>query len=184
MNIPIIVLGIFAILLIVGIFIFNQLVRHRNLMKEAFSGIDVQLKRRHDLVPNLVETVKGYSRHEQGVLENVAKLRSQVQSADSVVQKGEKESELSRSIKTIFALAESYPDLKADKSFLSLQANLVEIEDQLQMARRYYNGTVRNYNVVVESFPSNLIAGQFQFHRADFFELEYATDRQTPDVRF
>ncbi len=167
-----------------GVYQFNQLVRQRNLVAEASSGIDVQLKRRHDLVPNLVETVKGYQRHEKGTLEDIVKLRTQLQCPVPSKERPALETQLSRSLKTIFALAESYPDLKADKNFLDLQKNLVDIEDHLQMSRRYYNGTVRDNNVLVDSFPGNMIASAFGFKRAEFFEIEYATERATPDVKF
>lgn len=175
---------ILLILLFLGIIIvFNRLIRGRNLMREAWSGIDVQLKRRHDLVSNLVEVVKGYRRHERGLLEDVTKLRSRCVSAEDVKEKGEAENALSRGLKTLFAVVEGYPDLKAGRNFLDLQQNLSEIEDQIQFARRYYNGTVRNYNIRVESFPSMLVAKLFRFPGADFFEIEYATERKVPEVK-
>lgn len=164
--------------------IFNQLVHQRNLVEEAASGIDVQLKRRYDLVPNLVETVKGYRQHEQSLFEQVTKLRAQLMAAGSLDEKKPMENNFSRSLKSIFALAENYPDLKANQSFLDLQKSLVDIEDQLQMARRYYNGSVRNYNILAQSFPANVVAAIFGFKGASFFEIEYATERQTPDVKF
>ncbi len=167
-----------------AVYLYNQLVRQKNLMKEAESGIDVQLKRRHDLIPNLIETVKGYQRHEKTTLEEVVKLRTQLQCPVPMKDRPGLESQLSRSLKTIFALAESYPDLKANQNFLDLQKNLVEIEDQIQMARRYYNGTVRDYNVAVQQFPGNIVADKFGFKPAEFFEIEYATERKTPDVKF
>ena len=153
-----------------GVFLFNRLVRDRNLLKEAWSGIDVQLKRRADLVPALVEVVKGYAKHEQGLLTDVTKLRTPHQVVEG--------------LKGIFALVESYPQLKADKNFLDLQKNLVDVEDDLQYARRYYNGAVRNYNTRVQTFPSLLLAKPFGFREESFFEVEYVTERKNPDVAF
>jgi LemA protein len=180
----IIAIAIIVVVLAGAIFLFNRLTRYRYLVREAWSGIDVQLKRRHDLIPNIVEAVKGYERYERSLLPDIAKVRAQLGSARSVREKGEVENDLSRSLKGVFALVEAYPDLKANQSFLDLQRNLTEIEDQIQLARRYYNGTVREYNILVESFPGNLAASLFHFTRADFFEIEYATERQTPDVKF
>lgn len=163
---------------------FNRLVKLRFLMKEAWSGIDVQLKKRHDLIPNIVEAVKGYTAYEQKVFTEVTNLRTTaVTDTANVREKSEAENEFSRGLKNIFALMEAYPDLKANKSFLDLQRALIEIEDALQMARRYYNGTVRNFNTAVETFPSNLIASFFNFKAADFFEIEYASERRVPDVK-
>lgn len=176
-------LVILAIAVIVGL-LFNQLIRCRFLMKEAQSGIEVQFKRRHDLIPNIVETVKGYMQYEQKLLEDITSIRSKVLNFKDNESKQKLENSLSLGLKNIFALAENYPDLKANKSFLELHQALVEVEDQLQMARRYYNGTVRNYNIAVESFPGNIIASFFGFKPAEFFEIEYATERQAPDIRF
>ncbi len=161
--------------------IFNRLIRYRNLMHEAFSGIDVQLKRRHDLIPNIVS---GYLQYERKLLQDITNIRSQGINTDNPQERAKAESELSRSLKTLFAMVENYPDLKANKGFLALQDNLVEIEDQIQMARRYYNGTVRNYNILAESFPANLVAKLFGFRAAKYFEIEYATERRVPDVKF
>ncbi len=179
-----IALGIVVLIAVVIAMIYNRLIQLKMFLQEAFSGIDVQLKRRYDLIPNIVETVKGYAQHEQKTLEDIAKLRTQLVSAPSDTQRESMENQLSRGLKTIFALAENYPDLKANQGFLSLQNSLSEIEDQLQMARRYYNGTVRNYNVMVQSFPANTIASLFNFQPAKFFEIEYATERQVPDAKF
>jgi LemA protein len=162
------------------IWIYNRLIRQRNLVNEAWAGIDVQLQLRHELVPNLVETVRGYTQHETAVLEKVTRLRGKNAGASSELAEGE--SSLSRSIGRLFALSEAYPDLKASESFQQLHASLVNIEDQLQYARRYYNGTVRDNNTLVESFPSNLVAGQFGFRSAEFFEIELAIQRSAPDV--
>ena len=177
------ILVIIVVVLVTGIFYFNQLVRHQYLLREALSGMDVQLKRRHDLIPNIVTAVKGYKQYEQDVLTKVTSLRNQLTQSTTIQEKGTAENNLSQGLKTIFAIAEAYPDLKANQNFLDLQKNLVDIEDQIQMARRYYNGTVRDYNILVQSFPGNLVANLLNFKLADYFEIEYATDRQVPDVK-
>lgn len=151
---------------------------------EAWSGIDVQLKRRHDLIPNVVEAVKGYMQHERKVLEDITNIRASLINAVTVKEKSQRENNLSSAFKSIFAVVENYPDFKANQAILELQKNLTEIEDQIQFARRYYNGTVRNFNILAESFPSNILASLFNFKPADFFEIEYATERNTPDVKF
>ena len=163
---------------------YNRFVYLRTHKQEAWSGIDVQLKRRHDLLPALVETVKGYAKHEQGVLEQVTSLRSQTQGVDDPKRRGDLEGALSKQVGKIFALVEAYPDLKADSSFLKLQDDLTEIEDKIQYARRYYNATVRDLNIKVQSVPWNIIANLGGFEKAEFFELEYATERAAPDVSF
>ena len=165
-----------------GIVVYNLLVRHRNLVQEAWSGIDVQLRRRANLIPNLVETVKAYSAHERKTLEEVTRMRGQATRAEGVRDRESSENALSQALKSLFAIVEAYPDLKADQTFLDLQGQLVEVEDQIQYARRYYNGTVRDYNIRVESFPNNLIAGTFRFKREAFFQLETATEREAPEV--
>jgi LemA protein len=174
------VLVTLAIILLVTItWIYNRLVRNRNLVNEAWAGIDVQLQKRAELVPNLVTAVKGYTQHESSVLEDVAQIRS---ASQAVNDRARAESVLSRSLGRLFALAEDYPDLKASEGFQQLHASLVEIEDHLQYARRYYNGAVRDNNNLVESFPSNIIAGIFSFAEAEFFEIELASQRVAPDV--
>lgn len=177
---------IIAIILIVIIvvFMYNRLIRSRNLLNEAWSGIDVQLKRRHDLIPNIIETVKGYKEYEEKVLTNITSLRSKLTGTTTIQEKGQIENSFTQALKSIFALAEAYPDLKANQNFVELQNTLRDIEDQIQMARRYYNGAARNYNIIVESFPGNVLARLFNFNRADFFEIEYATEREVPDVKF
>lgn len=175
-----------ALAIVVGVFVvwtFNKLVSHRNQLREAWSGIDVQLKRRHDLVPNLVECVKGYRGHEQTVFENVAHARSLAQSAQGISSASAAENELTRGLRSVFALAEAYPDLKATQNFQQLSASLVEIEDNIQYARRYYNGSVRDFNNVAQTFPSLLVARAFNFMPADFFEIETVTERLTPQVK-
>jgi LemA protein len=163
-----------------AVWAYNRLVRLRNQVKEAWAGIDVQLQRRYDLVPSLVATVRGYMQHESGVLERVSRLRGQPDMP--VDQRAGEETGLSRSIGRLFALAEDYPDLKASEGFQQLHASLVGIEEQLQYARRYYNGSVRDNNNAVEGFPSLLIARLFGFPLAGFFEIELASQRAAPVV--
>lgn len=159
---------------------YNALVRLRNQVSEAWSGIDVQLQRRWELVPNLVATVKGYVQHESSVLDRVTRLRTDPEMP--VERRASEESGLSRSIGRLFALAEDYPELKASAGFQQLHASLTEIEDHLQYARRYYNGSVRDNNNLVEGFPSMIIARLFSFGSAEFFEIELASQRHAPDV--
>jgi len=176
-----------VIILVVGGWLmvsYNGLVRLRNLVEEGWSGIDVQLKRRANLIPNLIETVKGYMGHERELLEKVTELRSKAMKAENVGEKARLEGELSRSLVNVLAVAENYPDLKANQNFLDLQEQLAKIEDEIQMARRYYNGTVRNLNIKIESFPSNIVANIFHFTKAEFFEIEDEADRKVPKVSF
>lgn len=179
----IILIAFAAALVVWAVVMYNLFIRDRNLIKEAWSGIDVQLKRRHNLVPNLVASVQGYSTHEKTLLEDITKKRSEAVKSESVKEKAPAESDLSGMLKNLFIVAENYPDLKASENFLNLQNQLTEIEDQLQYARRYYNGAVRNYNIRVESFPSNIIAGIFSFKQENFFEITLATERATPQVK-
>lgn len=160
---------------------YNRFIRGTNLVREAWSGIDVQLKRRHDLIPNIVEAVKGYSTHEREVFEEVAALRAKGPD-DDVRKRSETENALTQSIKTLFAVAEDYPELKANENFLSLHEALVEVEDDIQYARRYYNGTVRDFNIRVEAFPSNIVAASFGFRRREYFEIELASERLAPEM--
>lgn len=173
-------LALVLLLLIAAVWLYNRLVRNRNLVKEAWAGIDVQLQKRAELVPNLVQTVKGYTSHESSVLEELTRIRSEKESG--VNQRAAQETALSKSLGRLFALAEEYPDLKASEGFQQLHNSLVEIEEHLQFARRYYNGAVRDNNNLVESFPSNIIAGMFKFSLAEFFEIELASQRSVPDV--
>jgi LemA protein len=167
-----------------AIYLFNKLVRTRQMVNEAWSGIDVQLKRRADLVPNLVQAVKGYAAHERGLLTQLTELRNAAQALpkSDVQARAKAEGALSAGLARLFALAESYPDLKASSNFLELQQELSRIENDLQMARRYYNGTVRDLNTMVESVPSNLIARPLGFKLRDYFELADANDRAVPSV--
>ena len=169
------------ILLSWGVWTYNRLVKTRNQVSEAWAGIDVQLQRRYDLVPNLVSTVRGYMTHESGVLERVTRLRGRPEM--ELTERADEESGLSRSIGRLFALAEDYPDLKASEGFKQLHETLVGIEEHLQFARRYYNGSVRDNNNLVEGFPSQLIAKLFNFAGAMFFEIELASQRAAPRVR-
>ena len=180
-------LSIFAVAAALGLWlivVYNSLIRLRNMKEEAWSGIDVQLKRRSDLIPNLLESVKGYMGHERSVLEQVTSLRAQSMNASSIGAKIAAESALTRSLGTLFAVAENYPDLKANQNFIDLQNQLAQLENEIQMARRYYNGTVRNLNVGIETFPNSVVAGMFNFAKAEFFEIEDEADREVPKVDF
>ena len=179
-----IMFSIIGLLALFAVFLYNKFIRLRNMVEEGWSGIEVQLKRRSNLIPNLIETVKGYMDHERELLSKVTELRSQSMQEPDVARKARLEEKLSHSLANIFAVAEGYPDLKANQNFSELQAELSEIEDQIQLARRYYNGTVRNLNIQVESFPGNIIASLFKFTRAEFFEIEDPADRTVPEVRF
>ena len=162
---------------------FNRLVGLRNQLREAWSGVDVQLKRRHDLVPNLVECVKGYRMHEQNVLEAVARERGAAQSAQGISSTSAAENNLTKNLRTLFAVAEAYPELKADQNFRQLSASLVAVENDIQFARRYHNGSVRDLNNLVQTFPSLLVARTFKFTPAEFFEIETTTERTAPEVK-
>jgi LemA protein len=153
-------------------------------MEEAWAGIDAQLKRRADLIPNLVEVIKGYARHEEELLGAIAETRSQSLKAESLSEKGLNENNLTRNLKNLLVVCEAYPNLLANQNFLDLQKNLSEIENNLQMARRYYNGTVRNYNILVDSFPSLILARLFCFKKGEFFKLELVTKTEAPEVDF
>jgi len=178
------VLIVIAATVIYAVIIYNSLVQTGQMTNEAWSGIDVQLKRRGELIPNLVESVKGYASHERELLQRVTELRAAAQALPSadVEHRAEVEGALSAAVKRIMALAEAYPDLKASTNFLELQNQLSVLEDEIQMARRYYNGTVRNVNTLVQSFPSNLIAGLFGFEQRRFFELSDAAESAVPQV--
>jgi LemA protein len=181
-----IVLAAIAAVALYAVTLYNRLVKNRQLAGEGWSGIDVQLKRRSNLIPNLVDTVKGYAGHERELLERVTELRAQVGrvAEGDVAERGKLEGLLSGAIGRLLVVAENYPELKANENFLELQETLGEVEDEIQMSRRYYNGAVRNLNVMVESFPSNLVAGQFGFAKRDYFEIDDAADRAVPEVSF
>ncbi|MDP8266808.1 MAG: LemA family protein [Candidatus Aceula meridiana] len=173
------------IVVVVGtglVMFYNKMVQGRVHVQEGWSGIDVQLKRRHDLIPNLIETVKGYMKHEQEVLEKVTELRTQAIHSTNMKGRAAAEGGLTQALKSIFAVSEAYPDLKANQNFLSLQQSLATIEDEIQLARRYYNGTVRNYNISIQTFPGNIIAGAFHFKVEEFFEAD-EDDREVVKVK-
>jgi len=172
MEIVFVCLGLLVIVAVALVLLYNGLVQLKVLVDEAWSGIDVQLKRRYDLIPNLVETVKGYAKHESGTFEKIAQLRSAAMNATSVEEKGKLENQLTGTLKTLFAVAENYPELKANQNFLDLQAQLSTIEEEIQGARRYYNGTVRDYNTKIMVFPNNLLAGVLGFKAREFFAAE------------
>jgi LemA protein len=168
------------------IVLYNRLVKSRQMVEEGWSGISVQLKRRSDLIPNLLAAVKGYMSHEKGVLERVTELRAQSQAAEGAepAERGKIEGALSGALMRLFAVMENYPDLKASQNVIDFQNALEDIENHLQMSRRYYNGAVRNLNVMVESFPSNIVANYFSFRKAQYFELDDEQDRAVPQVEF
>ncbi len=181
-----IVLAVLAAVALYAVTLYNRLVKNRQLAGEGWSGIDVQLKRRSNLIPNLVDTVKGYAGHERELLERVTELRAQVGrvAEGDVAERGKLEGMLSGAIGRLLVVAENYPELKANENFLELQETLGEVEDEIQMSRRYYNGAARNLNVMVESFPSNLVANKFGFEKRDYFEIDDAGDRAVPAVSF
>jgi LemA protein len=171
-------------LIIFLILLYNGFVAKRNLVDEAFSGIDVILKKRFDLIPNLIETTKGYVSHEKETLESLVNLRNQALTAQTSDEKMQLDKTLNQAVTKIFALAENYPDLKANTNFLGLQEDLTEIETEIERSKRYYNGTVRDYNTAVESFPGNMIANSFGFPKKNFLELADTMQRETPKVQF
>ena len=179
-----VILGVIAAIAFYGVAIYNRLVKNRQMVKEGWSGIDVQLKKRANLIPNLVAAVKGYMKHERGLLEKITELRAKAIKMEDATpaERSAIEQQISRTLGQINIAVENYPDLKANQNVLDLQQQLAEVEDGIQMSRRYYNGAVRNNNVLVESFPSNLIANYFHFEKADYFELENDADRAVPKV--
>jgi len=180
----IILLVILAVIAVVLIGMYNSLVQLRVRCDSSWSDIDVQLKRRHDLIPNLVETVKGYAAHEKGTFENIAKFRSQAMQAATPADKAAAENQLTGALKSLFAVAENYPQLQASQEFTQLQGSLNETEDAIQNARRYYNAVVRDLNTKIQSFPTNIIAGMFGFTPRQFFEISEPTDREPVQVKF
>ncbi len=172
-----------AIVVVWVIFTYNGLITLKNRTDEAWSDIDVQLKRRYDLIPNLVETVKGYAAHESGTLQKVVEARTAAMSATSVADKAQAENALSQTLKSIFALSEAYPELKANENFLRLQGDLTDTEDKLQASRRFYNGNVRDFNTKLQVFPTNMIGNMLGFIARAFFEIAEA-EKATPQVKF
>lgn len=180
----IIFLVILVVIAVVLIGMYNGLVQLRVRADSSWSDIDVQLKRRHDLIPNLVETVKGYAAHEKGTFENIAKFRSQAMQATSPVDKAAAENQLTGALKSLFAVAENYPELKASDQFTQLQDSLSQTEDTIQNSRRYYNAVVRDLNTKIQSFPTNILAGMAGFTQRQFFEISEPTDREPVQVKF
>ena len=178
------ILILVAVLILWMIFVYNSLVRLENRTREAWADIDVQLKRRYNLIPNLVETVKGYASHEKEVFEKVTEARTRAMGAKTAKEKGEAENILSGTLKSLFAVSENYPQLKASENFMELQRELRDTEDKIQAARRFYNANVRDLNIKIESFPANIIASTFGFKGMELFELEEPEERATPSVKF
>jgi LemA protein len=179
--------GLLIIIVAIGgyvLMVYNALVRQRNQVKEAWSDIDVQLKRRYNLIPNLVETVKGYATHEREAFDSVTKARANALSAGSPQEQAQAENALTSTLKTLFAVAEAYPDLKANANFLELQRELSDTENKIQASRRFYNSNVRDFNTAIEQFPKNVVANTFSFKKAEFFELEEEEARSVPKVEF
>jgi len=182
--ITIILLSVLALLVVYTIFAYNNLVTLKNRTQEAWSDIDVQLKRRYDLIPNLIETVKGYAEYEKGVFEEVTKARTAAINANGVEEQGKAENMLTGALKSVFAVAESYPDLKASENFQKLQDELTDTENKIQASRRYYNTNVLDLNIKVEQFPSNIIARMFSFSKKEMFEIVNSDERENVKVKF
>lgn len=180
MQIVLIILAVIAVFGLWLIMIFNGLVTLKNRVQEAWSDINVQLKRRHDLIPNLIETVRGYAKHEQKTLENVIEARNRALNAGTMQDKQETENMLSQTLKSIFALSENYPDLKANQNFLKLQDELSDTENKIQASRRFYNGNVRDFNIKLEVFPTNMIGNMLGFKNYDFFEIN---EEETKNIK-
>ncbi|MBU1137150.1 LemA family protein [Patescibacteria group bacterium] len=179
-----IVLAAAAVIILWLIAMYNGLIKFRNRTDEAWSDIDVQLKRRYDLIPNLVETVKGYAAHEKGVLEEVTRARTMAMGAQNPEVRAKAENMLTGALKSLFAVAENYPNLKANENFLELQRELSDTENKIQAARRFYNGNVRDFNTKIQSFPTNVMAGMFGFKKYDFFGLEEEAAKEPVKVAF
>jgi LemA protein len=178
------IIGAIVLILLWLVMTYNGLIQKKNQVQEGWSDIDVQLKRRYDLIPNLVEAVKGYMGHEEGVLTKVTEARNMAMKADSASAKSEAENALSGTLKSLFAVAEQYPDLKASANFAQLQDELSDTENKIQAARRFYNGQVRDFNTAIQVFPTSLFASMFQMKSFDFFELANETERENVKVQF
>lgn len=179
-----ILLGLAVALAAWFVLTYNNIITRRNRVDEAWSDIDVQLKRRYDLIPNIMETVRGYAKHESSVFENVTKARSAAMGAQTLAEHAGAENMLTGALKSLFAVAEAYPELKASTNFLELQGELRDAEDKIQAARRFYNGNIRDYNTALQVFPTNLVAGMFRFTAREFFELNNEAERVAPQVKF
>ncbi len=179
-----IILGVAALVVLWGVGIYNNLIRLLNLVKEGWSGIETQLKRRSDLIPNIVETVKGYAAHEKGTFEAITQARAAATAATDPAERAKAEGQVSALLGKIVAVAEAYPELKANTNFLELQRELSSVEEQINLARRYYNGAVRNYNTAIQTVPNNIIAGVTRFVPAEYFEIEDPAERAAPKVSF
>lgn len=185
MNTTLMVILIVVVVIILWLIgVYNGLIRLHNRVKEAWSDIDVQLKRRYDLIPNLMETVRGYMKHEEGVLTKVTEARASAMKATGAEAKGKAENMLSETLKSLFAVAENYPDLKASQNFLQLQDEISDTENKIQAARRFYNGQVRDFNTKIQVFPNNLVAGMLKFTAEKFFAIENETERENVKVKF
>jgi LemA protein len=175
---------VIAVILFGIIAIFNRLVGLKNRTDEAWSDIDVQLKRRYDLIPNLIETVKGYAKHEKELFEKVTQARTEAMKSKGLVDKAKAENQITEALKSVFAVAENYPNLKANENFVELQKEITDTEDKIQASRRFYNANVRDLNIAIESFPSNVVAGVFGYKKRELFELEDVGERKNVEVKF
>jgi len=184
MSITWFIIVIVAVIFLWAIAVFNRLITFKNRTKEAWADIEVQLKRRYDLIPNLVETVKGYASHERELFEKVTEARAKAMGTNTIKEKGEAENALSQTLKSLFAVAENYPNLRASENFQKFQDELTDTEDKIQAARRFYNGNVRDLNIQIETFPANIIAGVFRFSKMDFFETGAPEEKEAVKVRF
>lgn len=184
MDLAHIILGIVILFALWLVFTYNRLISLRNQVREAWADIEVQLQRRYNLIPNLVETVKGYAKHEREVFQKVTEARSRAMTAHDPKEKAEAENFLSQTLKSLFAVAENYPQLRASENFLALQRDLTDTEDKIQAARRFYNSLVRDFNIKIETFPNNLIAQRMGFKKAEFFEISSPEAREPVQVKF
>ena len=175
---------VIAVILFGIIAIFNRLVGLKNRTDEAWSDIDVQLKRRYDLIPNLIETVKGYAKHEKELFEKVTQARTEAMKSKGLTDKAKAENQITEALKSVFAVAENYPNLKANENFVELQKEVTDTEDKIQASRRFYNANVRDLNIAIESFPSNVVAGVFGYKKRELFELEDVGERKNIEVKF
>ena len=180
----IIVLIIIALVVLYGVGVYNKLVKFKTLVEEAWSGINVQLKKRHDLIPNLMETVKGHATHERETFESVTRARTSAIQAQDVKTQEVAENQLSGALMRLMAISERYPELKANQNFMQLQEQLGIIETDIEKSRRYYNGAVRQKNILIDTFPSNLVANMFNFSKSPFFELESEAEKAVPQIKF